>query len=185
MLSTDAQEAYAVYAEAELVHDAVAVEAAVERMAHAITVALGEHEPLVLCVMLGGIVFAGRLIPRLSFPLHVDYVHATRYRGATRGSELTWLAYPQTTMRDRAVLLLDDILDEGETLTALLEYCHAHGARAVHSAVLTRKRHTRNRTQVQADFVGLEVEDRYVFGCGMDYKGYLRNLPAIYAVRGS
>ena len=109
-------------------------------------------------------------------------MHATRYRGDVRGQELEWIARPRTPLEGRTVLVLDDILDEGVTLAAILEDCRAQGARAVHSAVLVDKRIGRPRTLERADFTGLSVPDRYVFGFGMDYRGYLRNLPAIYAV---
>jgi len=122
---------------------------------------------------------------RLQFPLEVDYIHATRYRETTSGDELEWRARPQKDFRGRVLIVIDDILDEGVTLAAILKYFRAEGAADVLSAVLVDKTHTRKFEQsVPADYCGLAVEDRYVFGCGMDYKGYWRNLPAIYAVRG-
>lgn len=167
---------------ADAVHSAAAVRKALDVMALAITRVLAERNPLVLCIMNGGLVPAGWLAERLTFPFQMDYIHATRYRGATKGSELRWIARPRLSLRGRAVLLIDDILDEGVTLARIVEACRAEGAAQVYSAVLVRKRHNRNRENAQADFVGLEVDDRYVFGCGMDYKHYWRNLPAIYAV---
>ena len=167
---------------AELLYGRAEIEAALDAMAADITRALGDRDPVVLCVMLGGLVLAGHLVTRLDFPLTLDYVHATRYRGGVRGRELEWIARPRTLLEGRTVLVLDDILDEGVTLAAILEDCRARGARAVHSAVLVDKRIGRPRALERADFTGLSVPDRYVFGFGMDYRGYLRNLPAIYAV---
>lgn len=166
----------------ELVHDAVAVERALDRMAEAITGRLAGHNPLVLGVMVGALIPLGMLLPRLRFPLEVDYIHATRYRGDTSGSDLVWLARPQSRLHGRSVLVLDDILDEGHTLAGILDWCWLEGAEAVHSAVLVNKTHDRRFRDLRADFVGLEVDDRYVFGAGMDYKGQFRNLDAIYAV---
>jgi hypoxanthine phosphoribosyltransferase len=177
-------EARQVLAEADLLHPAGAVEAALDRMAESITERLQGRNPLVLAVMLGGVVPLGCLLPRLSFPLHVDYMHATRYRGAVRGGEIEWRVRPATPLEGRTVLVVDDILDEGVTLTAILDHCREAGAREVYSAVLVEKRHTRKPGIRRADFTGLEVEDRYVFGFGMDYRGYLRNARGIYAVRG-
>lgn len=158
------------------------VEAALERLAAEISDAVGGLDPLLLCVMTGGLVPAAELFVRLKFPLQLDYLHATRYQGGTRGSELEWICAPSQPLRGRTVLVVDDILDEGLTLAAILDYCRAQGARAVYSVVLVEKQHQRRAGSLKADFVGLPVEDRYVFGYGMDYHGYLRNVQGIYAV---
>lgn len=179
------EEAQAVYANADLLHSKEDIEAAMDRMAAQITARLKDSNPLVLCVMTGGLISAGGLLHRLDFPLQIDYVHASRYRGETRGSELHWIARPSHALQDRVVLLMDDILDEGITLAAIVNECKAMGAAAVYTAVLVEKLHDRKGDLKQADFSGLTVPDRYVFGYGMDYKGYLRNAPGIFAVADS
>jgi hypoxanthine phosphoribosyltransferase len=182
-MSITPQQAYAVFAAAECLYDRAQVEIALDQLALDISYALAEANPLAITVMQGGLVTAGMLLPRLAFPLQVDYLHATRYRGQTSGGEeLNWIVRPSHALTDRIVLLIDDIHDEGHTLEAIVEACRAAGARRVYSAVLVNKRHDR-KTAYRADFVGLEVADRYVFGYGMDYKEYLRNAPGIYAVR--
>jgi hypoxanthine phosphoribosyltransferase len=176
-------EAERVLREAELIHDEGAVQAALDRLAGEIRADLADRDVLALCVMTGGLMMAAEVLRRLGWPVLLDYVHATRYRGRTTGDALHWLREPMHCLRDREVLILDDILDEGHTLAALVEYCRARGAARVRSAVLVRKRLEGRAPVVEADYVGLEVPDRYVFGYGMDYKEQLRNLPAIYAVR--
>jgi len=171
----------ATLAAADLIHDEAAVDAAITRLAQEITHDLGERTPLILCVMVGGLVMAGRLLPRLGFPLEVDYLHATRYRGGLSGLELQWLARPRVPLAGRSVLVVDDILDEGHTLHGILDYCRGEGALDVRTAVLVKKVHDRCVPGVSAHYIGLTVTDRYVFGAGMDYKGYLRNAPGIYA----
>jgi hypoxanthine phosphoribosyltransferase len=153
-------------------------------MASAIARKLTGQNPLLICVMNGGVVLYGKLLGRLNFPLQCDYIHATRYREQLAGSELHWIAGPHADPAGRTVVLVDDILDEGMTLEALVRYYHERGAAAVYSAVLTVKDRNRS-TDIKADFTGLTVPDRYVFGYGMDYKGYLRNAPGIYAEKGS
>jgi hypoxanthine phosphoribosyltransferase len=167
---------------AQLLHDPDSVRQALDRMAAAITAELADTHPLVLCVLTGGIIPAGHLLTRLTFPLEIDYLHATRYRGATKGEHVQWVCRPQTDLQDRTVLVVDDILDEGHTLADVLAFCRDAGAVQVYSAVLVEKQHARKADAVSADFVGLSVEDRYVFGFGMDYKGHFRNLDGIYAV---
>ena len=110
-------------------------------------------------------------------------MHATRYRGATTGSELHWLREPMVSLQDRVVLLVDDILDEGHTLKAVREDCYRRGARKVLIASLCSKRHDRLAAGMASDFNGVELPDRYVFGFGMDYHEQGRNLPGIYALR--
>jgi len=167
---------------AECIASVATVEAAITRLADAITAALGNEFPLVLPVMGGAIVFAGQLLPKLAFPLEFDYLHVTRYRGGTRGGDMEWRVLPGKNVAGRSVLVLDDILDEGETLAAIRDKLMEMGAKRVWSAVLTDKDNGLAKP-IHADFVGLSVPNRYVFGCGMDAYGLWRNLPAIYALR--
>ncbi|SNS00078.1 hypoxanthine phosphoribosyltransferase [Methylobacillus rhizosphaerae] len=169
--------------QAVLIHDAGAVQEAISRMADGISAMLATEVPLVLCVMGGGVVFTGQLLPQLQFPLEFDYVQASRYHGHIHGKQLTWKVRPGDQVAGRTVLLLDDILDEGVTLAEVKAQCFALGAKQVVVAVLVEKELGRNKP-VQADFVGLSVPDQYVFGCGMDVHGWWRNLPAIYAIHG-
>ena len=145
----------------------------------------GEN-PIIMCVMNGGLILAGMLLPRLDFPLQVDYLHATRYREKLTGADLQWKAFPSLDLTGRVVVLVDDILDEGDTLVGIRAYCLAQGAAQVLCAVLVDKNHARRHPALpRADITGLDAPDRYLFGFGMDYKGYLRNAPGVYAVAGS
>ena len=174
-----------VRAEADCLATPAVVAAAYDAMANAISNDLAELNPLVYCVMNGGLILAGRLLPRLPFPLELAYLHATRYGHALQGTLLDWRVRPTQDLRDRNVLVLDDILDEGHTLAAIIDYLKQEGAREVHSAVLVHKVHDRKAYPgMRADFTGLEVADRFLFGGGMDYKGYWRNAPGIYALKG-
>ena len=171
--------------QADCLADETTVEAALDRMAAEITARLADANPLVYAVMNGALIFAGRILPRLPFPLEVAYLHATRYGHAIQGTLLDWRVRPTQDLRGRTVLVLDDILDEGHTLKAIIEHLKDEGAAEVLSAVLVHKLHDRKATPgMRADFSGLDIADRFLFGCGMDYKGYWRNAPGIYAVKG-
>ena len=178
----DKNRAWQVLREADLVCSEQEVRRAVERVAAEITARLADASPLVLSVMGGAVVFTGRLLPLLHFPLELDYLHVTRYDGRTRGSEVRWKAGPRTDIRGRTLLVVDDILDEGDTLAAVRERLLADGAAAFFSAVFADKDIGRAKP-IRADFVGVRVPDRYVFGFGMDINEYWRNLPAIYALK--
>lgn len=167
---------------AELIYSKETVQAALDKMAGAITEALADKNPLVLCVMTGGVIFAGQLLPRLEFPLDFDYLHVTRYGMDTQGGKLSWRSAPWTPVKDRTVLVLDDILDEGLTLAAVIDSLKRQGAGDIFTAVFANKL-TGKEKPVKADFVALTVPDRYVFGFGMDVRGMWRNLPAIYALK--
>lgn len=172
----------AVLPHAECIHDRAAIEAAIARMGADIREALQGERALFLTVMNGGLFFAAPLALAIGGDLEFDYVHATRYGDATTGREVRWLHHPQATLAGRTVILADDILDEGYTLEALRRHCLAEGAKRVLVAVLCEKRHDRRVPGLAADFIGVEVPDRYVFGYGLDYYGQGRNLPAIYAL---
>ena len=178
----DMRQAQQILKAAELIHSERIVKKTIQHLAGDITRVLSQQQPLVLCVMGGAVVFTGQLLPQLRFPLDFDYLHLTRYDKKMTGGEVHWLAEPKETMRDRVVLVLDDILDEGITLAAIRDKVLEKGAKAFYSAVLTEKE-TGKPKPFKADFVGLTVPDRYVFGFGMDIHGLWRNLPAIYAVK--
>ena len=168
--------------EADLLCAADEVNRAVERMAGEISRKLGAEFPVVLSVMGGAAVFTGRLLPLLAFPLEFGAIEVTRYNNDTQGREITWRLPPRDNVRDRTVLVVDDILDEGVTLAAIRAKLGEMGARKVYAAVFADKDIGRAKP-AHADFVGITVPDRYVFGFGMDAYGLWRNLPAIYALR--
>jgi hypoxanthine phosphoribosyltransferase len=166
---------------ARLVASAADIERALARLAGEIGAALSGSCPLAVTIMNGGLVFAGQLLPRLDFALECDYIHVRRYGSATHGGELEWIAGPHVDVRDRTVLLLDDILDEGRTLAVVRAALEARGAKDVRIAAFTRKRRP-EPPAIEADYVGLEVPNAFVFGFGMDVDGRFRNLPAVYAL---
>ena len=178
------EEALRLLKEADLLCPPEQVEREVERMAGEITQALGNDFPVILSVMGGAAVFTGRLLPRLAFPLEFGAIEVSRYNNDIQGREITWRLPPRDNVRRRTVLVLDDILDEGITLAAIKMRLVEMGALKVYSAVFADKAIGRDKP-VQADFVGLTVPNRYVFGFGMDAYGLWRNLPAIYALKDS
>jgi len=155
---------------------------ALDKLADKLNQQLINETPVALCVMQGGLIFSGQLIPKLNCMLEIDYIHATRYNNETSGGELLWKAHPVTLLKDRTVLILDDILDEGKTLKSIIQYCEEQGATRVVSAVLLRKNHNRGIDEELTENIALTVEDEYVFGFGMDYNGKYRQLHSIYAL---
>ena len=181
-MSPDVESLWKVLSSAEMVCSAEQTTAAVRRLADEIARQMAERFPLVLSVMGGGVVFTGQLLPLLHFPLEFDYIHVTRYRGTMQGGTIEWKVEPRRSLEGRVVLVVDDILDEGHTLAAIRERLLLQGATAFYSAVFADKDIGRSKP-IRADFVGVTVPNRYVFGFGMDVEGAWRNLPAVYAVK--
>jgi len=179
------EQAKQVLASADLVYNAQQVQQAIDQLASQINQKFENiSQPvLALSVMNGGLILSGQILTRLTFPVEIDYCHATRYRNELTGNDLQWKVKPQSLLKQRTVLIIDDILDEGYTLQSVHDFCQAEGAEQIYSVVLIEKMHQRLKAPIKSDFVGLSVEDRYVFGFGMDYKGYHRNLDAIYALK--
>ena len=172
-----------VYDQATQLYSLAEIDTALDKMAMSISECLCDKNPILLCVMIGGLVPLGNLLPRLNFPLEVDYIHATRYQGEIHGGALHWKVRPSLSLVGRCVLIVDDILDAGVTLTAIVDEIRLLGASEVLTAVLVDKHHKRAPNGLKhADFVGLEVDDHYIFGYGMDYHDYLRNAPGIFVV---
>jgi hypoxanthine phosphoribosyltransferase len=180
MLATE--KAWEIFKKADLIHSAQLVSDTVTRLAGEISAQLADKQPLVLSVMGGATVFAGQLLPQLEFPLDFDYVQVSRYGDAIRGGQMTWKVPPPVNVKGRVVLVLDDILDEGITLAEIRACVLELGAAECFCAVFVNKQIGRPKP-IHADFIGLEVPDRYVFGFGMDVHGAWRNLPAIYALK--
>jgi hypoxanthine phosphoribosyltransferase len=178
----DADKAWAFLKDSDLIASAEEVQSAIQRVAAEIEQKLGRNYPLVLAVMGGAVVFAGQILPLLRFPLDFDYIHASRYGVMTRGASIEWRVSPPQLAKGRAVLILDDILDHGETMNAIRNRLLELGAESVHCAVLVEKMLSAAKP-INPDFVGLRIPDRFVFGCGMDAKGYWRNLPEIRAMK--
>jgi hypoxanthine phosphoribosyltransferase len=151
-------------------------------MARELTPRLARKNPIVLAVMHGGAFTALELSKRFRFPHEFDYVHVTRYRGRERGGSLEWRVRPSASLSGRTVLVVDDILDRGHTLRALAAELRRVGVAEQLTAVLVAKDHAGARRLPVVDAVGVRVEDVYVFGCGMDYRGHWRGLPAIHAL---
>ena len=176
------QQAWEVLGSAEEVCSAATVAQAVTRIAAEITRVLADDNPLVLSVMGGAVVFTGQLLPLLRFPLEYDYLHLTRYGNATTGGRTEWKAFPLEAVAGRVVLVVDDILDEGYTMAEIRTRILAAGARRCYCAVFADKDIGKSKP-IAADFVGVRLPNRYVFGFGMDVKGAWRNLPGIYALK--
>jgi hypoxanthine phosphoribosyltransferase len=167
---------------ADQLYDLSQIDRALSEMALSIGNDFLHHTPLVIGIMNGAMVTLGHLLPKLNFLLEVDYCHATRYGDNTSGGAVAWLAYPQKSLKGRYVLLVDDIFDEGVTLQHIAGYCLAQGALEVKSAVLLSKQHQRKVDHFSVDYTALTIADRYVFGFGLDYKGWHRNAAGIFAL---
>ena len=142
---------------------------------------LRNEEVTILPVMNGALIFAGQLIPRLNFNCILDYIHASRYSNNQGQPNVNWIYKPNKDLiKDKIVLVIDDILDEGLTLNDIKKNLIDMGAKQVLIAVLFDKKIDKIKP-IKADFFGLEVPDAYVYGFGLDFKGIGRNIPHLYA----
>lgn len=182
MSTPSVAQARADLAAADMLFDAQQVNDSIDKLATELTEQLGEKFPYVLAVMGGAVIFTGQLLPRLNFPLDFSYVHVSRYSDRRHGGELIWKQAPPEEIRGRDVLVLDDILDEGHTMLAIRDKVLAMGAASFRCAVFANKLIGKDKP-IYADYVGLDLPNRFVFGFGMDLRGVWRNLPAVYAVK--
>ena len=167
-----------------LIADKREVEAAVEFLGEAVNAHYGDREIILLIVMTGAVMPAAWVAAKLKMPVQMDFVHATRYAGQTEGGEIEFRVPPRLNLEGHDVLIIDDIYDIGLTLQMIEGYCESRGARSVNSAVLVRKIHDRETTGTLPKFIGMEVEDKYIFGCGMDVYENWRHLDEIRALEG-
>lgn len=185
MARVDPSELRTLIGSAHCLFDKATIEAGLDRLAESIQEFLADKDPIFLCVVIGGITTMGRLLPKLDFPLQLDYIHVSRYaEKASAADTLEWKAKPSLDLTNRHVVIVDDILDSGITMSAIQDYCRTEGACQTYSAVLVDKPAGRDPAGIaQPDFSALTVADNmWLIGAGMDYKGYLRNLDSIYAL---
>ena len=183
MSELSCQQLRASKARAELVYSAGQINTAVESMAVQLAAKVADKNPILLCVMNGGLTLSADLMRCLDCVVRFDYLQVARYHDTTIGGSLRWLKAPALSLENQTVVIVDDIYDEGCTMAELVAYCRRHGASEVISVVLVLKNKNTRRPGGRPDVYGLQVDDRYVFGYGMDYRGYWRNVAAIYAVR--
>ncbi len=168
-------------AQAECLYDLADIEHAIDAIAQQLNDVYHSNTPLLLCVMNGALVTMGQLLPKLTFALEVDYIHASRYGDETIGGKIKWWHQPETDLKNRDIILIEDIVDRGDTLSALRDYCLLQQAKSVSCATLVNKSNV-DKVCTPAEFVGLDIPNKFVFGFGMDYQGLGRNLPGIYAL---
>ena len=133
-----------------------------------------------LTIMNGGMIFASALCTRLNINMEMDYLQLSRYGKSQTGGQLVWKYQPEINLKDRHVVLCDDIYDEGHTLAAAHAWCLKRGAASATSVVLIHKQHDRTYADYKPDYVALDIPDHYIFGFGMDLEEKLRHLPEIY-----
>lgn len=158
------------------------VEKLMRTMTKEIEVKLGDLNLVILTIMSGGLVPTGIFMKYFKSVCELDYIHLTRYGNQTTGGEIKWHRRPQSIVKNRNVLLIDDILDRGITLETAMHECYNQGANSVHTAVMVKKNISCRSGVQNSDFFAVELPEGYLFGSGLDYKGYFRNLDGIYSL---
>ncbi len=155
----------------------------IEKLAATINKDFMGQDVVVLCVMTGGMVFCSHLLTHLSFPVRFDYVHISRYGDKDHGGQLRWIKEPNLNLDGQNILIVDDMIDEGVSLTEVVNFCLNKNPRSVKTAVLLNKEKPRKHNDiVEPDYHGFAIEDKFVYGFGIDYKHYYRNAENIYLV---
>ncbi len=158
------------------------LEQGVDQLAEKVRADYADRPLTVVGVLTGSVVLLADLIRRLDMPLRVGLIQARSYRGAaTRPGELTVNADLLPDVKDRDVLLLDDIFDTGRTLERLVHDVRELGASSVKSAVLLQKE-GRAEVELRPDYVAFDIPDEFVVGYGLDYQDAYRNLPFVAAL---
>ncbi|HJP03667.1 MAG: hypoxanthine-guanine phosphoribosyltransferase [Chromatiales bacterium] len=169
---------------AKKIIDAGQVEAGLDRLAAKLQPHIDKSDCVLLGILTGGLFPLIRLADRLTGNFRIDFCHASRYLGNTTGGELQWRVGPRLDLKGASVIVIDDILDEGTTLSTVAGYCDQQGAAETHTAVLFIKDCKRPAGIKSPDYdAGLMVPDQYVFGCGMDLHERWRHLSSVYALR--
>ena len=133
---------------------------------------------LAVALLTGTVPFLADLIRHIALPMRLDFMGVSSYGSGTAPGELVFTKELRLEARGRDVLLVDDILDTGKTLHAVIDKLHALKPRSLKTCVLLEKK-SRRAEAITADYVGFEVPDEFVIGYGLDYAERYRNLPFI------
>ncbi|MGC9260168.1 MAG: hypoxanthine phosphoribosyltransferase [Phycisphaerae bacterium] len=156
-----------------------AINRRVGQMAREIGAAYGKREIIIVPVLTGSMIFMADLIRRLPLKMRIDVVAVSSYPGRSITSRGVDILFPGTLpIRGRAVLIVDDILESGQSLQAVAKLLRKRGAKSTNTCVLLRKPQAK-KNGLTADFIGFDIPDDFVVGYGMDYNHYYRNLPYI------
>jgi hypoxanthine phosphoribosyltransferase len=178
-----AQECESVRNNSDLIYSAEQIKCAINRLAVELEARLAGRAAHVLCVMNGALIFTSDLVRHIDGDLKIDYLQVSSYGDTTTGGEIEWHKTPQYPLQDQVIVIVDDIFDRGSTMHALISHCQSQGADEIITCVMLSKNLPNRSHNFKPDLIGLEVDDRYVFGYGMDYKGHLRHMPDIYALK--
>ena len=182
-MAFDIDELNQIKSQATLLYSNQQIEQAIQKLARQLYQDYADKNAIFIVIMNGGLIFAGNLLSKLDFPLLIDYCHATRYRGKTSGGEIEWKVKPSQELHGRHVVIVDDILDEGYTLKAIIDELQLSQPASLKTLVLIEKEHQRKAVpDMTADYCELKTPDKYVFGYGMDYNHYWRNCDQIYYI---
>lgn len=145
----------------------------------------GEINLVVFCVMNGGLIFFGKLFLLFDFFFELFYLYVICYCNEIFGGELFWKVKLEIFFIDCDVLIIDDIFDEGYIFLVIIDFCKYVGVCVVYIVVLVDKEYEcKVWFDFKVSFIGFYCVDCYVFGYGMDYKGYWCNVVGIFVVKG-
>ena len=168
---------------ARTLFDEATILARLDQIAAEISADYRDRELTVIAILNGSLIFMADLLRRIPLPLKLDCLSVASYHGGLQTSgEVIFRQVALPDIEGRDVLLLDDILDSGNTLAAIREKLSTAGPRSVRVCVLLQKKKVRQRP-VDADYVGFDIEDEFVVGYGLDYMERYRNLPCIGVLR--
>ena len=163
--------------------DQPAIHKRLDEMAAQVTADYWERELTIIAVLAGSLMFVSDLLRRIPLPLNLDCLSVVSYHGKTQTSgEVIFKQVALPDVTDRDVLIIDDVLDTGRTLSAVREELEPARPRSMRVAVLLSKKKQRAR-QVDVDYIGFEIEDEFVVGYGLDFMERYRNLPYIGVLR--
>jgi len=160
------------------------IEAAVSRLATEITRDYHDKHPLLIGVLKGSFMFMADLIRRLDFPLEVEFIGLSSYgRGSQTSGKIRVVQGLRSAVKDRNILVIEDIIDTGLTVAFLLDYLQKKKPASLKLCVLTDKP-SRRQVPVTIDYLGFTVPNKFIVGYGLDWDEKFRNLPDICFLEG-
>ena len=153
----------------------------VKELADELNVAFADKDPIILSVLKGSFIFTSDLVRYLNFPFELDFIRASSYWNDTKSSGKVKISGLDINIKDRDIILIDDILDTGYTLKALINELKKLRVNSITTVVIVNKP-SRRKVDLIADYVGFDVPNEFLVGYGMDYQDRDRNLPYIAAV---
>ncbi len=157
------------------------IDKALEKMAEKMNAELADKDPLMICILNGSFMFAADIMKKLNFPCEISFVKLSSYEGTSTTGKVKEIIGLTEDIEGRTIVILEDIIDTGVTMEKIKKQLIGYAPADLKIASMLYKPDA-CKVDINIDYIGIDIPDKFIVGYGLDYDGYGRNLPNIYTI---